>query len=205
MSDTLPSVPSQPGARERKRRETEARIRDAAIRLFGARGYEATTLDAIAAEAGISRRTFFHYFDSKDDILLSMQRGLGDMLCAALDGQPASQSPLEATRNALLSMSAPYPTDELLAVDRLMRSSEAVQARKQASYVQAESMLFAALSRRWTAPEAELRFIALVTIGAMRLSLDAFSREGGRRPIAEHLKEAFDALQSLSRSASGPA
>ena len=46
-------------------------------------------------------------------------------------------------------MSAPYPPEELLAVDRLMRSSEAVQARKQASYIQAEQMLFAALAARF--------------------------------------------------------
>jgi AcrR family transcriptional regulator len=189
-----------PGVRERKRIETQQRITEAAIRLFGKHGYEATTLDAIAVEAGISRRTFFHYFKSKDEVLLSMQQGLGDMLVAAVREQPTTLRPIEATRNVLLNLSAPYPPEELLAIDRLMRSSEAVQARKQASYVQAEHMLYAAMAERWTAPEAELRLVALLTIGAMRLSLDAFSRSNGTRPIADLLRESFDALDAISRS-----
>jgi AcrR family transcriptional regulator len=188
-----------PGTRERNRIERLQRITEAAIRLFGKHGYEATTLDAIAAEAGISRRTFFHYFKSKDEVLLSMQQGFGDMLVAAVGQQPTTLRPIEATRNALLSLSAPYPPEELLAIDRLMRSSEAVQARKQASYVQAEQMLYAAMAERWSAPEAELRFVALVTVGAMRLSLDAFSRCNGKRPIGELLRESFDALEAISR------
>lgn len=197
--DISPAEPQVEGLRERKRRETLQRITDTAIKLFGAHGYEATTIDAIAAAAGISRRTFFHYFKGKDDILLSMQQGLGDMLVAALARQPADKPPLEATRDALLSLSAPYPPEELLAIDRLMRSSEAVQARKQATYVQAEQMLYTALAERWPAPEAELRLIALLTIGAMRLSLDAFTRANGKRPIAELLRESYAALASLSQ------
>ncbi len=66
-----PETPRQ-GVRERKRRETLQRITDAGIRLFVEKGYEATTLDEIAAAAGISRRTFFYYFKSKDEILLSL-------------------------------------------------------------------------------------------------------------------------------------
>ena len=195
----MKSASAAPGTRERKRIETLQRITEAAIRLFGKHGYEATTLDAIAAEAGISRRTFFHYFKSKDEILLSMQQALGDMLVVAISQQPTTLRPIEATRNVLLGLSAPYPPEELLAIDRLMRSSEAVQARKQASYVRAEQMLYAAMADRWSAPEAELRLVALLTIGAMRLSLDAFSRSNGTRPISELLRESFDALEAISR------
>lgn len=187
------------GSRERKRRETEQRIIEAAIRLFTANGYEATTVDAIADAAGISRRTFFHYFESKDEILASMSRGMGEALVGAIANQPTTKRPLDAARDALLSLSAPYPPEELLAIDRLMRSSEAVQARKQASYVQAEQLLFAALSERWAAPEAELRLVALLTVGAMRLSMEAFNRSEGKRPIDVLLHESFDAVASLSR------
>ena len=65
------------GTRERKRQETLRRITDAGVKLFSTKGYDETTLDEVAAAAGISRRTFFHYFKSKDDILLSLQRGMG--------------------------------------------------------------------------------------------------------------------------------
>jgi AcrR family transcriptional regulator len=186
------------GLRERKRRETLQRITDAGTRLFIAHGYEGTTLDAIAAEAGISRRTFFYYFKSKDEILLAMQAGLGDMLAAGLAQEPPGQTPLQAIRNVLVRMSAAYDPAEMLILDRLMRSSETVMARKQASYVQHEATLFAALCERWPEPgrETALRLVAMLSIGALRVSLETFNREDGRRPIAVLLNEAFDALEA---------
>lgn len=186
------------GLRERKRRETLQRITDAGTRLFIAHGYEGTTLDAIAAEAGISRRTFFYYFKSKDEILLAMQAGLGDMLAAGLAQEPPGQTPLQAVRNVLVRMSGAYDPTEMLILDRLMRSSETVMARKQASYVQHEATLFAALRQYWPEPRREtaLRLVAMLSIGALRVSLETFNREDGQRPIAVLLNEAFDALEA---------
>ena len=190
--------PPGEGLRERKRRETAQRIRDAGIRLFIAKGYEATTLDEIAAAAGISRRTFFYYFRSKDDILISMQSGMGEMLAAALGAEPDDKPPLDALRDAVLAASAPYPADEMIAIDRLMRASEAVRLRKQASYIQHECTLFEALREKWPGAERETahRLAAMLTIGAIRLSLETLSREDGMRPLPVLLREAFDALRT---------
>lgn len=188
------------GVRERKRQETLQRITEAGLRLFTARGFDATTLDAIAAEAGISRRTFFHYFKSKDDILLSLQGSLGDTLVAALADQPPTERPLDAMRNAMMTLAAAYSLDELIAIDRLMRSSEAVQARKQASYLRDEAKLLAALRERWPSQRTiDLRLVAMLAVGMSRLSIDAWSAEGGSRPLAELLREGFDALESVCR------
>jgi AcrR family transcriptional regulator len=186
------------GLRERKRRETLRRITDAGIRLFIEKGHDATTLDDIAAAAGISRRTFFYYFKSKDDILLSLQSGLGDMIVAALRETPPDTRPLDAIRAAIVKVCATIPADDMIVIDRLMRSSPTVQARKQASYVQHEQALFAALRERWPDParETRLRLLAMLAVGAMRLASDTLSREGGKRPIIDLLHEAFDALEA---------
>lgn len=185
------------GLRERKRRETAERIRETGIRLFMEKGYAATTLEDIAGEAGISRRTFFYYYKSKDDILLTMQNGTGDALAAALKEAPYGKRPFEAVRDAVLHLTAPIPPDELLLLDRLMRSSEVVQARKAASYIQHEQTVFAALREKWPEPEREaaLRWIAMLAIGGLRLSLEAFSREEGKRPLVDFVREAFDTLE----------
>ncbi len=194
---TEANVPGE-GLRERKRRETLRRITDAGMCLFIEQGYEATTIDQIATAAGISRRTFFYYFKSKDDILLSKQSGMGDMIVAALRDAPRNKRPLEAIRDAVVAVCAPIPVDDMLAIDRVMRSSEVVQARKQASYVEHERTLFSALRERWPEPAREtgLRLVAMLAIGAMRLSFDTLNREDGKRPIADLLNEAFDALQA---------
>lgn len=198
MVDDSVGDPPPEGLRERKRRQTLQRITDAGLSLFIEKGYEATTLDEIAARAGISRRTFFYYFKSKDEILLSAQAGMGEMIVVALRNAPRDKRPLEAVRDAVIEVCAPFPTDEIVALDRLMRASPAVQARKQASYVEHEQTLFAALRELWPAPEREMgqRLLAMLAIGAMRLAFDTLSREGGARPIVELLREAFDALQA---------
>jgi AcrR family transcriptional regulator len=187
-----------PGLRERKRRETLRRITDAGICLFIEKGIDATTLDEIAAIAGISRRTFFHYFKSKDDILTSLQQGMGEMIAERIRGADEGALPLEAIRTSVIGVCAEVPTDDLVAIDRLMRSSPAVQARKQASYVQQERILFAALSARWPDPERgmALRLVAMLAIGAIRLAIEAMSQEGERRSLIELLNAAFDALTS---------
>lgn len=190
--------PSSGGVRERKRQETRQRITSAALSLFTAQGYEATTLDAIAAAAGISRRTFFHYFKSKDDILLSLQGSLGDRLVTALAGRQPDEPPLAAVRGALLRMVAPFPLNELIVLDRLMRSSEAVQARKQAGYIQDEATLLDALRQGWPdESETGLKLVAMLCIGIARQALDAWSREGGKRPLSELLDEGFDAMAAI--------
>jgi len=57
------------GRRERKKEETRRRIFDAAIKLFTDKGFEATTVDEIAAAADVAKGTFFNYFPRKEDIV----------------------------------------------------------------------------------------------------------------------------------------
>ena len=53
----------------RKRQVVSDAIQDAAIALFAKKGFDATTVDDIAEKVAISQRTFFRYFESKDDLL----------------------------------------------------------------------------------------------------------------------------------------
>jgi AcrR family transcriptional regulator len=194
MDDAQPAL----GLRERKKQETLRRITDAGICLFIEKGIDATTLDEIAATAGISRRTFFHYFKSKDDILISLQKGMGEVIAERIRKAEEGPSPLDAIRASVIGVCAEVPTDDLVAIDQLMRSSPAVQARKQASYVEQEGLLFAALSARWPDPARAmaLRLVAMLAIGAIRLATEALSQEGERRSLIELLNAAFDALTS---------
>lgn len=186
----------QGGARARKRRETHTRITEAGIRLFLEKGYDATTLDDIAAEAGISRRNFFHYFRSKDEILLSLQSGMGTMIVDALRDQPSNQRPLEAVRDAVLKVCGIIPADEMIAIDELMRTNPIVQARKQASMIEHETTLYAALREKWPAPDqsTRLRMVAMMALGAVRLAADTLHQEGGKRPFTVLLEENFSVL-----------
>lgn len=199
MSDTPVGTASPEGVRERKRRETRQRIAETGLRLFLADGYENTTLDAIAAKAGISRRTFFSYFKSKDELVIVWQNASWASFYADLLKTSPDMQPLDAIRDLMIKHSARYTTEEMAAIDRLMRSSDALRARKQAFYAEQEVALFNTLCEVWRQPERRvaLRMVAMVSVGAMRLATQAYSEQTGpRKPISRCLRDAFESLRS---------
>ena len=104
------SSPSEPaeGARARKRRETRQHIAETGLRLFLTNGYENTTLDSIAAEAGISRRTFFSYFKSKEDLLFIWQSEAWGAVWRDLLAVSPDEQPLDAVRGVFIRHLAHY-------------------------------------------------------------------------------------------------
>lgn len=191
-------APKESGVREQKRRETLRRITDVGICLFIEKGIDGTTIDEIAEAARISRRTFFHYFGSKDDILLSLQSGMSEMIAGEIRTAPLESSPYDAVRLALLKITGSIPSEDMFALDRMMRGSASVQARKQASYALHEATLFSALQQRWPEPDREprLRLVAMVAVSALRLASEIFNQEGGKRPFPLILDGAFEGLQA---------
>ncbi|MFC9515296.1 TetR/AcrR family transcriptional regulator [Nocardiaceae bacterium NPDC056970] len=75
-----------PGRRERNKRQTRARLLDAARTLFATRGVAGTTVEDIADRADVSRATFFNYFPSKDDLLAALHTTHMDALGRVIDG-----------------------------------------------------------------------------------------------------------------------
>lgn len=84
------------GLRERKKLHTRIALIDAAFALFASQGYEATTVDQIAAAVDISPRTFFRYFASKEDVALAPLCGVEENFVQAVAVYPAGASDLDA-------------------------------------------------------------------------------------------------------------
>src|SRR5688500_11186488 len=96
---------------DRRRRYVAQEIAQVAMRLFGERGFDDVTVDEIAAAAGISSRTFFRYFATKDEVVLQYQRRIQERLVEALAGRPAGEGPVTALRQAYLHTSRVAPED----------------------------------------------------------------------------------------------
>jgi AcrR family transcriptional regulator len=193
-----PQPEPKEGRRERKRRETLRRIAETGLKLFVENGYDATTLESIAAASGIAARTFFYYFKTKDEIFQFWQGGrFIEALRPALLDEPTAQSPMAAVRNCLTKLAARYETKESVVVDRLLQSTEALRARKQAIFAQMEGVVFEALCERWPNPAQRplLRAVAMIAIGTMRLAMESWREESGRRPLADYLLEGFTVLE----------
>lgn len=186
------------GLRERKRRETSARIIAKGLKLFVKYGYEGTTLDAIAEAAGISRRTFFYYFKSKEDILLAAHdSGFRQALGPAMREESPDQTPLQAAQKCLIKLASRYETRESVVFDRLMDSTEALRARKEAVFVEAENILFDAMCELWPAPGRRdgLRLAAMVAMGTLRLALGKWKQNEAAHPMAYYVRQSFVLLE----------
>ncbi|UXH77125.1 TetR/AcrR family transcriptional regulator [Roseateles amylovorans] len=190
---------SSEGLRARKRRETRIRIAETALRLFLSDGFDGTTLDVIAEASGISRRTFFSYFKSKDDILLFWQDAHWRAIYDDVLKTSPDASPLQAVRDIMVKHMARYTTEEMVAIDTLMRSSPTLMSRKQAFYGEQEQALFGKLCEVWRQPERRpaLRLVAMVSMGAMRLTTQTWNElPSPRKPMAKLLRETFESLKS---------
>ena len=188
--------------RERKRRVTLDQITQTGLRLFKENGYEETTLDAIAAASGISRRTFFHYLKSKEDVLLAHESGeFPHALRPAFLEQSPDQSPLDAARKTFLILAPLYDTQESLIADQILRSIETLRLRKDALFVQLEEVLAEAMYALWPDPvrKPALRLDAMIAMGTLRFAKENWRQESGARQLTEYIDEAFD-LVMVSRN-----
>lgn len=190
------------GLRERKRRETFKRISEVGIRLFLARGYEATTLDDIAVEAGISRRTFFYYFKSKDDIIVAHLGNYAEALKAAIRESATSALPIDAVRDAMMKLADHFESPTTVATARLMRESEAVRARRHSNN-QMEEAVFEALCDVWPARKRRerLRLVAMVSMAVMRRATEPWLEQDGKRSLSKYLRDAFADLKAETTAA----
>ena len=86
--------------RQRKKQRTRDALIEAAMRLFAAQGYDRTAVHEITDAVDVSERTFFRYFASKEDLVLSFVRDGATAFAAALAARPPQEEPLTAARHA---------------------------------------------------------------------------------------------------------
>jgi AcrR family transcriptional regulator len=88
--------------RARKKAATEAALQDAALALFARKGYDATTIEEIVADADVSRRTFFRYFGSKEEVVFKGTENDIDAFRELLMERPPEETDVEALKSAVI-------------------------------------------------------------------------------------------------------
>ena len=200
LSKTKPgSTAGAPGLRARKRQQTRERLTRVAMALFLERGFEATTLDDIAAAADISRRSFFHYFESKEDVVFAWQEESTAALIAAVAARPASESMLTAAENAISAMVRQLKPGEAIAMAQLKRDNPALQARDQVKYEKLERALAEALDKRagHKTERLQARLVAMIATGAMRIGGELWAAEGAREKPEALAKRTFATIRTI--------
>lgn len=199
LAAALEGAPAEQGLRERKKRARRAALIDAAQQLVAERGLDAVTVEMISAEAGVSPRTFFNYFESKDDAVLGAEdSGLSeDVVRTFVEGGPTGRllSDLEALVASLLSPHAEAHDRVMRAMDlmhhepRLLQRHVVWMDRHKTRLVE----LFDA--RRATTPfSTSNELLTMLVLLLIRTALVAWEHAGYTGDPADHLPAAVAQL-----------
>ncbi|MEV4094431.1 TetR family transcriptional regulator [Streptosporangium saharense] len=158
------------GLRDRTRRAVRAELVGRALELFTERGFDETTVDDIARAAGMSKRSFFRYFPTKEDVLFGELEETAEQVAREVSARPPQEGPWECLHTVLRDWEARISTQ--IEVLRLIESTPALRARLLQKRDEARARIVRALTGRGlSALEADL---AAVAAGA---ALDTVARE----------------------------
>ncbi len=191
------------GLRERKRRQTRERLIEVASSLFLKKGFDAVTVEEIAAGADTTKRTFFDYFPSKEDVIAAWQDDFGIALADAVRKRPAKEPLAVSVERAFTDSISAAAKPQSIAIARLIRSTPALRAREQLKYARLEQMLADALMERVDDQQGRFRarMLAIIIIGALRISSDEslVQERNTNREVVAYTKKMFQILWSELR------
>ncbi len=197
------------GLRERHRRQTAATLEEVALRLFTEHGFDSVTVDDIAAGADVCRRTFFRYYASKEDVVLSDHPERLDEIRENLIARPADEPPLTALRQALLLLADRYRDDRprMLQRFRIMASTPSLQGRSlvhQRAWETAVTEIVA--ERMGVDPKTDLRpaVVAATTLAALRVAVGAWFTAEGETDLGVLIEQTLDLLDGGLQTTEGP-
>ncbi|RKH71487.1 TetR family transcriptional regulator [Corallococcus interemptor] len=175
------------------------RLAQAAMTLFQENGYDRTTVEEIAARAGLTERTFFRYFADKKEVLFGGSEALHERIVTCIADTPPGTAPLDAVAAALESMT-PFFKDRrdhararqsLLAVHAELRERELI---KLASLASASA---AALRKRGvTEPAASLAGEAGIAV--FKVAFERWLEDPKAQDLSRHIQLGLDELRAVT-------
>ena len=196
----MPSDASRTPVRARARRALRAEITSQALGLFSERGFDAVTADELAEAVGVSRRTLFRLFETKEDIVVAAFENLGDLALAALRERPADDPPWEALRCALGAAAAKLEERPatFFEVHGVIAQTPALRRR----LLEQRDGWRAAFAEELAARSAGVRkelaceLLATAAVGAFDVATETWAGVGGRRRLSSLLDDSFELLGS---------
>jgi AcrR family transcriptional regulator len=193
------------GLRDRKKQQTRIALSWAAIRLTVERGFDNVRIEDIAAEAGVSTRTFSNYFGSKGEAIVARHHDRARAIAAALRERSAAEPIWEAVTQAALegfALGQPVPTgpaadQSWLAGLRLMMAEPALQGEFQKAGAAAEAEFAAAVAERTgtdAAQDVYPRLVAGVIGAALNVVTQQWLVAEPSQPLDAVLRDVFGRL-----------
>jgi AcrR family transcriptional regulator len=196
------SVTDTSGLRARTRRAVQAEIGGAATRLFLAQGFDATTMEQIAHAAGISRRSLFRYFSTKEDIVLGTLVEAGRVVQTALEARPASEPPWEALRAAFASLTddPEYSPERNLKLSKMLYGTPSLRAGHLEKQLRWQELLVPNIQMRLgaapgDASDPRAQAIVACALTCLDVAIEIWARRDGEADPGHLFDEAVAAVR----------
>jgi len=189
---------------ELRRRSTHEALRQAALKCFADKGFANVTVTELAREAGVTERTFFRHFPTKEAVLFQDYETQLEWLAEALAQRPASESLFDA----VLASVAAFPHDLEVVRQAATARAELISADRIASHLRVVQSSFARVLTEFVRnrhPEAaNIDLAAEVAGSALAAALIVSVENWGRNGCAGDLGELVAASLDLVRSGLAP-
>ncbi|HXP28766.1 MAG TPA: TetR family transcriptional regulator [Solirubrobacteraceae bacterium] len=175
------------------------RLEQAAMELYGERGFEQTTVAEIAERAGLTERTFFRYFADKREVLFSGSEELRRMLTDAVADAPASTAPIDAVAAAFEAVGALFEQrrEGARARARIIAANADLQERELIKLAAFAAAIAEELRRRGVGePAASLT--AEVGIAAFKITFERWVDDPDQPDFAELFRASLDELRAVA-------
>lgn len=194
------------GVREQGKLRTRRRLRDAAKELFEERGYDDVTVAEIAARAGVSPKTLFQHFGSKEELLIAELDDVHEDLVRSLRERDLSKTPLQTVTEWLIEWAAQRPPDAFDRFVRMVGSGPSVESMRRRLYEEWENALVVVLADEANEARAtpQTRLTAAQLVAMIRVLTSPEQRALIERHPAELHQQAYreavlDAAEHLAR------
>ena len=179
--------------------DSRRRLEEAALALYGERGFDTTSVAEIAERAGLTERTFFRHFADKREVLFSGAGALQDLFVTAVAGAPDGATPLEAVAGALAAAGAllqqrgdyPRQRQKIIEASAELRERELIKLATLAAAV-AEAL------RQRVVKDPAAGLTAELAIAVFKIAFGRWLEEGNERDLPALMRESLEELKVLT-------
>jgi AcrR family transcriptional regulator len=178
--------------------DSRGRLHQAAFALYAERGFENTTVAAIAERAGLTERTFFRHFADKREVLFASSGALEEAMMSAVADAPDGAAPIDAVAAGLEAAGAQIPDRETARQRQaIIVANPELQERELIKFASLSASLADGLRRRGVAdPAASLT--AEVGLAVFRIAFERWIAEDEDRDLPELIRESLGQLQAVT-------
>jgi len=173
------------------------RLEQAALDLFIERGFDDTTVAAIAERAGVTERTFFRYFSDKREVLFWGQGTPRDLYVNAIAAAPASAAPMDAVATAIIAASAMFEGRHAYARQRqIVIAANTALLERELTKLAALADDMADAVRRRGVPDPTASLVAEVCVIMFKTAFALWVEDSNEQDLSRLMRQVFDQLKA---------